>query len=314
MDILHIDHGTQVRVLPSVVTIGNFDGVHIGHQQLLKRAVELANQKGIRASVMTFSPHPRQVLGHGTQYDHSLTPRSQKLSLFSSMGIDYVFLISFTKEFANVPAEQFVKSFIFENEIQHVIVGFDFTFGPGGKANAQMLKEMCAPRNIPVEILPPVNLYGEKVSSSLVREKLQYGDIRLVRELLGRPYMISGKVVHGEGRGRTIGFPTANIVLEDKYVEPRTGVYAVKVEYDGAIHNGVMNIGFKPTFVQNSKQLSLEVHLFDFQEDLYDISIEVYFIDFIRPEQRFSSADELICQIGKDCKAALVALEEQDFL
>jgi riboflavin kinase / FMN adenylyltransferase len=310
MDIFHINQETQTRFLPSVLTIGNFDGVHIGHQQLLQRAVTRSRQEGIRSAVMTFAPHPRQVLGHGTQYDRSLTPLSEKLAQFERLGIDQVFLVEFTRDFAAIKSDVFIRKFLAETQVRHAIVGYDFTFGPGGKANAQDLMRLCQPFSIPVEVLAPVNLYGEKVSSSLIREKLQYGDMRLVREFLGRPYRIMGTVTTGEGRGRTIGFPTANLEIQDAYVVPRIGVYAVQCKIEEQNLNGVMNIGYKPTFHSGAQALSLEVHIFDFQGDLYGLKMQIDFIEFIRPEQKFLSVQELITQIQHDCKQAQDILEQ----
>jgi riboflavin kinase / FMN adenylyltransferase len=304
MNVFQITLERQIQAKPSVVTIGNFDGVHIGHQQLLQRSVMLARKEGLQASVMTFSPHPRQVLGHGTQYDRSLTPLSEKFAQFERMGIDQVFLVEFTRDFASVPADVFVRRFLAETEIKHVVVGYDFTFGPGGKANAHDLLQLCQSFSIPVDILPPVNLYGEKVSSSLIREKLQYGDMKLVRELLGRPYAITGNVVRGEGRGNKIGFPTANLEMSDPFVVPKIGVYAVHCVCDGQSYSGVMNIGYKPTFHDKARALSMEVHLFQFQGDLYHKEMRVSFVDFIRPEQKFASVQELVEQIQTDCETA----------
>jgi riboflavin kinase/FMN adenylyltransferase len=297
------DRGTQ----SSVMALGNFDGIHIGHQQLIGRAVELAGQLGVPASVLTFYPHPRQVLGNSQAHANLLTPYDEKMRVLERFGVQVVYVVQFTLDFAALTAEEFVFGFLSRLNPQGIVVGFDYAFGRGGKSDASQLKELAAEAGIPVEIIGAVNRYGEKVSSTLIREKLSYGDARLVCELLGRPYAIVGTVVHGEKRGRLLGFPTANIDPLDSFALPKNGVYAVRVWVQNEWHAAVLNIGTKPTFHDQAKR-TLEAHLLDFSGDLYGEAIRVEFLDFLRDEKKFFSVEELVAQIRSDVQEARLRL------
>lgn len=289
---------------PSVMALGNFDGVHIGHQQLISRAKELADASQLPASVLTFDPHPRQVLGRG-QYNYLLTPFEEKMRVLDALGMQAAYVVHFTQQFASLTAEDFVFRFLAGLHPQTVVVGFDYAFGRGGKADASVLKKLAEQVGIYVEIVGAVNRYGEKVSSTLIREKLSYGDVRLVSELLGRPYSLGGHVIHGEKRGRLLGFPTANIELSEPYALPKNGVYLVRVQVAGAWRTGVMNIGTKPTFHDQTKR-TLEAHLFQFDGDIYGQPVHVEVLDFLRDEKKFFSVEELIAQIQADVQEAQV--------
>jgi riboflavin kinase/FMN adenylyltransferase len=309
MEILKINGLPEGRAeRPSVMALGNFDGLHIGHQQLICRAKELADASGLPASVLTFDPHPRQVLGLG-HYNNLLTPLEEKARVLNRLGVQTAYVVNFTSEFASLSAEEFVFRFLAALNPQTVVVGFDYAFGRGGKADASVLKKLAEQIGIYVEIVGAVNRYGEKVSSTLIREKLSYGDIRLVNELLGRPYAVSGHVVHGEKRGRLLGFPTANIQLSESYSLPKNGVYLVCVHVGSQSFAGVMNIGTKPTF-HDQAQRTLEAHLFQFDGDLYDRLVHVELLDFLRDEKKFFSVDELIAQIQADVQEAHVRLAQ----
>ncbi|HEU4965097.1 MAG TPA: bifunctional riboflavin kinase/FAD synthetase [Bacilli bacterium] len=303
MEIIRIqDLPDAVGKQPSVMALGNFDGIHIGHQQLISRAKEMAQRLGVPASVLTFYPHPRQVLGRG-QYGNLLTPVDEKMRVFKELGIDIVYVVDFTMEFAGLTAEQFVGQFLANLQPQAVVIGFDYAFGRGGKADASQLKALAEDIGIMVDIVGAVNRYGEKISSTLIREKLSYGDVRMVHELLGRPYALTGQVVHGEKRGRLLGFPTANLQPGDTYTLPKNGVYLVRVLVGEDWHTGVLNIGTKPTF-HDTKHRSLEAHLLHFSGDLYDQHLRVEFLDFIRDEKKFFSVEELVQQIQADVQEA----------
>ncbi|MGZ4031626.1 MAG: bifunctional riboflavin kinase/FAD synthetase [Tumebacillaceae bacterium] len=287
---------------PSVMAVGNFDGIHIGHQQLIGKAKEIAALSGLPASVLTFYPHPRQVLGKGS-YANLLTPFDEKMRVLRELGVQIVYVVDFTMEFAAQTAEEFVHRFLAALNPQTVVVGFDYAFGRGGKADASQLKKLAEQVGIYVEIEGAVNRYGEKVSSTLIREKLSYGDMRLVHELLGRPYLVCGRVIHGEKRGRLLGFPTANIELEEMYSLPKNGVYLVRLQVQNNWFAGVMNIGTKPTF-HDTTHRSIEVHLLHFEGDLYGQAVRVEVLDFLRDEKKFFSVDELIAQITADVQEA----------
>lgn len=287
---------------PQALAIGDFDGVHAGHRKVLLAAVEEAERCKLVPAVMTFHPHPREVLGH-PQYRDSLTPLKDKLQLFASLGLKRVYLVEFNEDFAQLPPEQFVEGILVSQTIKTVVVGFDFTFGHRGSGNPEHLRALAAGR-FGVEVVPPFHLNGEKVSSTLIRESLLNGQVEKATRLLERPYSISGKVVRGEGRGSTIGIPTANVETTEAYVIPGRGVYAVEFLYDGHWHKGVMNIGWKPTFAMTEGAVTLETHLFDFHRSIYGAEVSIRFIGFIRHERKFGSAEELVAQIAGDMRLA----------
>jgi riboflavin kinase/FMN adenylyltransferase len=295
------------------LAIGFFDGVHLGHLEVVRQAVALARQHGFVPAVMTFDPHPRVVLGQGEQFHTVLTPLSDKLDLLAEIGIEAAYVIHFDKAFSEVTAEQFVKSFITPLGVKATVVGFDFAFGHRGEGNAEALR-LYGNGEIQVQVVSPVYLEGEKVSSTRIRDRLAEGDCDNVTPLLGRPYEIKGVVVHGDARGRLLGFPTANVLPQQPYVIPRLGVYAIYVDVlsatgaSGSRYHGVLNIGYRPTFEAPGGMLKLEAHLFDFEGDLYGRELALTFHRFLRPEKKFESIDQLVAQISSDAAEARAIL------
>jgi riboflavin kinase / FMN adenylyltransferase len=287
---------------PQVLAIGDFDGIHMGHKEVLLRALRTAEQLGLPASVMTFHPHPREVLGL-SQYKESITPLNAKLQELEALGMKLTYVVRFDLEFAFISPEDFVERILCSLNVQTVVVGFDFRFGHKGMGNADTLSSLAKGR-FAVEVVRPYHMGGEKVSSTLIRESLLNGQVEKAGRLLGRAFSIQGKVVTGEGRGRTIGIPTANVDASEAYVIPGRGVYAVEVLVKGEWHRGVMNIGWKPTFTEDSGQTTLEAHLFDFHDQIYGEMVQVRFIGFIRHERKFGSVQELVEQIRNDMKQA----------
>lgn len=286
-----------------VIAIGDFDGVHLGHREVISRAIERARLLGVPAAIMTFDPHPREVLGKA-QYSKILTPIAEKMRLFAELGVDQVYIVHFTPELARVSPEDYYKNMLYPLKPRAIVVGFDFTFGHRGQGTAETLAKL-AKAGESIEVIAPHNMDGEKISSTLIREQLHLGRLERVKPLLGRHYRIQGKVVKGEGRGRKIGYPTANLEPLDRYVIPRQGVYAVRVYLDGEVLKGVMNIGIKPTFHEDEEQPpTLEVHILDRNEDLYGRTLEIEFAAYLRPEMKFSSVEMLIEQIAKDAQKA----------
>ncbi|WP_010269449.1 bifunctional riboflavin kinase/FAD synthetase [Paenibacillus senegalensis] len=283
-----------------VLAIGDFDGVHQGHQQVIRRAVERAKQAGLPSAMMTFDPHPRLVLGH-TQYEACLTPLTVKLEIMESLGLDYAYVVDFHEQFSRLTAAQFVEEVLLPLGVHSVVVGFDFSFGYQGRGTPDTLAEM-GHKQFAVEVIRPFHLHGEKVSSTRVRENLLSGRVKEANELLGRPYRMRGKVVTGEQRGRKLDFPTANIELAEPYFLPPNGVYAVTVTYEGEKSMGAANLGIKPTFSDQRILPVLEVHLLDFSGDLYGQTLDVEFHAFIRKEKKFPSIDHLVSQIRKDVR------------
>ncbi|AIQ53283.1 bifunctional riboflavin kinase/FAD synthetase [Paenibacillus sp. FSL R7-0331] len=287
---------------PQVAALGQFDGLHRGHASVITSAVALARRQGVPAAVMTFHPHPKDVMGKG-DYDGYLTPPKDKQEILAGLGVDILYIIEFNEQLSRVSPQDFVSVMLLPLQIVTAVVGFDFRFGYLGEGDADMLREL-GQGIMSVETVPPFLLEGEKVSSSGIRRSLHSGDLTLANSWFGRCYHLRGIVGHGEKRGRTIGFPTANLQLEDHYVIPAKGVYAVKVFYKEEILYGVMNVGVKPTFHDGMSAPSFEVHLFDFASDIYGQELKVELQAFIRPERKFESIDALISQIAKDAGTA----------
>lgn len=287
------------------LAIGDFDGVHVGHREVIARAVRTARALNVSAAVMTFHPHPRQVFGQ-REYARSLTPLGEKLRRFRELGVDLVLVVRFDEVFSRLSAAAFVEHVLMPLHPDTVTVGFDFTFGHRAEATPDTLCSLAGGR-FAVEVVRPVYENGRKVSSSLIRECLRRGDVRAAAAMLGRPYSLAGTVVGGDGRGSRIGFPTANLLPDEPYVVPAGGVYAVRAITAGGLRRiAVMNIGTRPTFAdgRTGEEPVLEVHLLDFAGTLYGSRLCVEFEDYLRPERRFASVEELVRQIACDVKAA----------
>lgn len=291
---------------PQVAAIGQFDGLHRGHAAVIMTAVNNARRKGVPAAVITFHPHPKDVMRKGN-YDGYLTPPLDKQELLAGMGVDLLYIIGFNEELSRVSPSDFVKSMLIPLGLVTAVVGFDFRFGFRGEGDVSMLNEL-GQGAFDVETAPPFLMNGVKVSSSGIRASLQSGELELANNWFGRCYHIRGVVSHGEKRGRTIGFPTANLQLEDRYVIPAKGVYAVRACVGDSQLRGVMNVGVKPTFHAGVTAPSFEVHLFDFSGDLYGQTMKVELVSFIRPERKFSSVQELVTQIAADAQTAKAIL------
>ncbi|WP_025679859.1 bifunctional riboflavin kinase/FAD synthetase [Paenibacillus massiliensis] len=287
---------------PQVMAIGQFDGLHMGHASVIRNAIAFGRKYEYPVAVMTFYPHPKEVMKKG-DYEGYLTPLAEKQEVLESLGVDILYIVEFNPEFSQVSPSDFVQQLLLPLQVKQAVVGFDFRFGYRGEGNETLLRELGG-QEMQVETVPPYELNGEKVSSSGIRRALQDGDFARARSWLGRPYRVRGIVADGEKRGRTIGFPTANLQLEDKFVMPTKGVYAVKAHVRDAVYSGVMNVGVKPTFHDGVTRPSFEVHLFDFAEDIYGEQVKVDLYYYIRPERKFASVDELVAQIGHDADTA----------
>jgi riboflavin kinase/FMN adenylyltransferase len=285
-----------------VVTIGNFDGIHVGHQALLEKVKEKACSLGLPSVVVTFEPLPKEFFQQNNKIPR-LTRWREKYDLLSRFGVDYIFVINFNKKFAQMRADDFVNNILYQGlNAQHVIVGDDFRFGFERQGSFTFLQNAGLRYGMTVEDMPSVLINHERVSSTLVREALIRGDHNLAERLLGRPYSMQGRVVHGDARGRIIGFPTANIYLHRK-VTPVKGVYVVRM-YGIAQAGlpGVANVGTRPT-VDGTRSL-LEVHLFNFNQEIYSRYVSVEFCEKLRDEKRFDNIELLKQQIWKDAEVA----------
>lgn len=299
----------------AVIGLGNFDGVHKGHRSVLARAQIIAQGLNTHWGAAVFTPHPRQWFApEGAPF--RLSSDAQRAHILWMLGADPIFHLPFDAQLASMEPEVFVKSVLVDGlGVRGVVTGADFCFGKGRAGNADTLAHLAGRYGFAYHALEPVmddarGGEGEKVSSSMIREALREGDPRLARTLMGRPFTIEGVVAHGDKRGRLLGFPTANMALGD-YVRPKFGVYAVHVYHPDRERplNGVANLGARPTV--EGTQERLEVHIFDFEGDLYDLTLEVALLDFIRPEQKFDGLEALKAQIAQDCTRARALLERR---
>ncbi|MEH7118407.1 bifunctional riboflavin kinase/FAD synthetase [Neobacillus vireti] len=299
----------KIEFPPLAMALGYFDGVHNGHQQVILEAKNQAYDKGLASAVMTFEPHPSVVLGKTTKHVQYITPLSEKAKIIEELGIDYLFIVEFTLEFASLLPQEFIDQYVIGLNVQHVIAGFDFTYGRMGKGTMETLP-FHSRDQFSYTVVPKFVQGDEKVSSTRIRRLLQAGETATLPILLGRYYTTTGIVVHGDKRGRTIGFPTANVDLYDEYIIPPTGVYAVRLKVANRWFDGVCNVGYKPTFNKESLKLSVEVHLFDFNEDIYGQEVVIEWHLYLRKEQKFAGIAELVAQIEKDKQNALSYFEK----
>ncbi|WP_332648307.1 riboflavin biosynthesis protein RibF [Lysinibacillus sp. 54212] len=312
MDVIHLKYPHQLKTTegPYSLAIGFFDGIHRGHQAVIQSAINTARAKNLKSAVMTFDPHPSIVLGGRNEKVFYITPLQQKIDTLKTLEVDTVFVVSFTSDFAKLSPEDFIQYFIRDLNIKHVTAGFDFSFGAFGKGNMTLMNELSK-GDFDVTVVDKLIDSDEKISSTRIRKSLQEGDMEDARELLGRAYEVPGIVVHGDKRGRTLGFPTANVQQMDDCFIPATGVYAVKILVQNEWLDGVCNVGYKPTFNNpDDKQLSIEVHIFNYDKNIYGEEVRVGWYRRIRSEKKFNGIDELIAQIEKDKKAAIDYLKE----
>jgi riboflavin kinase / FMN adenylyltransferase len=288
----------------AVVTSGTFDGVHLGHQKIIQRIRDLAREIQGETVLITFWPHPRLVLYPDEHNLRLLTTFEEKAALLRQLGIDHLVTIPFTPEFSQLSSEEFIKKVLIGKiQTKVLVIGYDHRFGKNREGSFEYLQANCKEFGFDLEEISRQDVEEIGVSSTKIRKALESGDIKTATSYLGRPYEINGLVVKGQQIGRSIGFPTANIHIPNSYkLIPHDGVYAVEAKIDGAIYKAMLNIGNRPT-VDGTKK-TVEAHLFDFQGDLYNKLITVYFKEFIREEKKFNDLDELKSQLTKDQKTA----------
>lgn len=292
---------------PSVVTIGNFDGVHVGHRALIQHAVTHAKAAGVRSVVMTFDPHPNAVIG---RFDapKKIQPLDERLDTLAASGVDLVLVMPFTAELAALTPAQFVTDVLLGSlNVLRVVVGDNFRFGRDAEGDVTFLSQAGEQHGFAVDVFGLLELDGTPVSSTKLRERIARGDMSWSAAALRRPFALTGEVVHGEARGRELGFPTANVHVADDLVFPGNGVYACEADVDGTRYAAVTNVGVRPTF--GGVEPRIEVHLIDTTADLYGKTLSVAFIARIRDERPFDGIDALITQIGKDRDHARAMLE-----
>lgn len=305
-----LTHGASRAALPAVAaTIGNFDGVHLGHQAMLGRVTAAARVRRLSSCVLTFEPHPREFFSPASAPTR-LSSLREKCGLLESFGIERLHVQRFDGAFAALAPDAFVREVLVRDlRARWILVGEDFRFGARRAGDAALLRRLAASLGAEVETMPEVMHAGQRVSSSAVRRALQAGDLAGAQALLGRPYSISGRVVHGDKLGRALGFATANVQLRHNR-PPLTGIYAVRVRGagDGA-RPGVASLGVRPTVTASGKAV-LEVHLFDFSGELYGSHLTVEFLHKIRDEEKYPDLETLRSQIARDCEAARALLTE----
>ena len=285
----------------TIVTIGTFYGVHLGHQKIIKRLVELKGKQGGEIVLFTFDPHPRKVL-FPDQLDLKLiTTTIEKCELLKQFGVDYVLVYPFTKEFSQMQAHDYISNIISKGlKTKTLVIGYDHRFGSNREGNIDNLKQLSKVYNFEVEEIPAQEINQLNISSTRIRKAIDDGDIKTANAFLGYPFFITGKVIKGKQLGRTIGYPTANIFIEDTdKLLPKIGVYAVKVLVGVSTYKGMLNIGLNPTTDLDNK-IKVEVNIFDFDKDIYDEILKVEFIKRIRDEQKFANLDELKNALAND--------------
>jgi riboflavin kinase / FMN adenylyltransferase len=305
-----LTHGAPRAALPAVAaTIGNFDGVHLGHQAMLGRVTAAARERRLVSCVLTFEPHPREFFSPAGAPTR-LSSLREKCGLLDACGVERVHVQRFDRAFAALAPEAFVGDVLVRAlKARWILVGEDFRFGAKRAGDASLLRRLAAGHGLEVQTMPNVMHGGQRVSSSAVRRALEAGDLAGAEALLGRPYSISGRVVHGDRLGRTLGFATANVQLRHNR-PPLTGIYAVRVHCAGEdARPGVASLGVRPTVTSSGKAV-LEVHLFDFSRDLYGSPLRVEFLHKIRDEEKYPDLETLRAQIARDCEAARALLME----
>ena len=301
------DISTFTSPKPTVITIGTFDGVHLGHQKIINKVVESARRENLLATIFTFFPHPRMIVQHDNSLKliHTL---SEKKEALKALGVDLLIVQPFNEKFANLTAEDFVHKLLVERlNAKQVIIGYDHRFGKGRTADIKNMERFGEQYGFAVEEIPVEEINEVSVSSTAIRNALLSGKMDIAERYLAAPYSLTGTVVHGMKLGRSIGYPTANIVVDDKYkLIPKDGVYAVYSLINQQKVYGMMSIGKNPTI--EGKGSSIEVHFFDFNNDIYDQQITIYFIKYLREEQKFDSIELLKQQIANDETAARKAI------
>jgi len=309
MDVIKGSEKIPTHLQGAFVTIGNFDGVHLGHQYIFRHLIEEAHAVGRPAVVISFEPHPKMVLHPERRPFYLITSLEEKIRLLERIGIDALLLIPFTLEYARTTAEQFVRQVLGERlRIGKILIGHDYTFGRNKEGNEAFLIAAGKRWGFEVEVMNAFRIDEMTVSSTQIREAILAGKVRFAASLLGRPYNLAGEVVTGHRRGVRLGFPTANI-RPDKELIPAGGIYAAFVLFEGNRYGGVLNIGVNPTF--EDRKLSIEVYIFDFHETIYGKTLDLLFIERIRDEVRFETPEALIAQIDRDVARARELLAAQ---
>jgi riboflavin kinase/FMN adenylyltransferase len=288
---------------PLFLAIGVFDGLHRGHQAVISTSTSHAESSSGTPVAVTFDPHPAKVL-RPENAPHLLTATQHKIALIRNLGVAHLLVIDFDKNFASTSPEEFVRELVTHSKpLREICVGHEWSFGKDRRGNLDLLHTLGARFDFNVVGIPPVKVNGAVVSSTAIRRAVEQGDLDRAAEMLGRPYTILGTVVQGDGLGKKIGFPTANLSAHSEQFPPN-GVYLADAWLDGILHHGVVNLGYRPTVSHNESNRVLEIHLFDFDRDIYGKDVELRFVRYLRPEKKFATVDALVRQIDADVRRA----------
>ncbi|MGI6748715.1 MAG: bifunctional riboflavin kinase/FAD synthetase [Anaerovoracaceae bacterium] len=283
----------------TVIALGNFDGVHKGHQELIRRTVKSARMAGLKSAVFTFTNHPKNVLAGKLVIKNIMYPED-KAEIIKSLGVDYLFSLKFNKFIQHLSAEEFVQKLLVDTfKMREAYCGFNYHYGYKAEGSPETLTRAGMKAGFGIHVLEPYKIDGNLVSSTLIRKLIREGKVGECKKYMGRNYMVRGEVVVGNKIGRTIGFPTSNLLIDETMVTPAHGVYVTYCKYNGVDYQGVTNVGIKPTIGDNKK--NIETHIFNFSTELYGKQIRVEFLERLRPEIKFNSVQELSEQIARDC-------------
>ena len=289
----------NINIEQSAICVGTFDGIHLGHKVVIDKTIAHAKELGIKSLVFTFWPHPLEVIQVNKKI-YYLNTFQEKIDLFSNLGIDYLVLFPFNKDFASKTSKEFIKDFLVDKlKMKFFIIGYDHQFGREREGKYEKVIDCAKELGFGIDRIEQQAVSDEFVSSTKIRDLIKIGDLELANSLLGYTYFTSGEVEKGQQIGSEIGFPTANIRIAPNKIMPKTGVYSVKIVIDGKIYEGIANLGFKPT-IKDHKDLSLEVHIFNFNKDIYSKLIKISFYKKIRDEIKFSNLELLKAQIKID--------------
>lgn len=300
MEIIKLHHPYQTNQIPKddvVLVLGFFDGVHLGHQEVIKTGARIAKEKGLKLALLTFNQHASKVCQAKSDVKY-LSDFEQKAEKMADLGVDYLYQVAFTSAFSKLKPQNFVKEYIVNLHAKVVVAGYDYTYGPKEIANMRTLPLYAADRFEIIQVAPQLK-DGAKIGSSRIRNLLERGDLDQACQMLGRPYQTRGLVIHGEARGRTLGYPTANLKIDPEIALPKEGIYAVCCTLNGKQYLGMASIGHNVTF-GNLRPLSVEVNLLDFNEDIYGEILVVDWYHLLREEKKFASVDDLVAQLALD--------------
>lgn len=280
------------------IALGSFDGLHLGHMSLIKECINLAKLNNGLSMVYTFKNHPLTII-NPDKAPKLIMDNDNKASILRSIGVDILTLIDFNKKFMETPAEEFIKGLVHDFNLGGVVVGFNYRFGHKNQGDVNLLKELSVKYNFILKIMDPLESKEELISSSRIRALIEEGNVIEANKMLYKPFMISGKVIPGKQLGKTLGYPTANIDIDKRFMIPKAGVYFTLVRYKDKIYKGMTNVGYNPTVVETN-EINIETYILNFDKEIYDDYISVYFMERIRDEEKFQSLQALIEQMNKD--------------